>query len=195
MGRGGGEAEVPEDGEDARTLPAEVDATGRHHWRSAVNCSSTCGHDTEDFEGLPSVLRPVKYFLQTGGDPRLWPQQWQYQKGLRDHDRTLHELREITEAFFCGVTVDQLNCAALLCFGMLGKCENCCVWWRYRHRCHCSLSYRRAPFESNGRKQLSLSSCGWVLIRSGQFKITLVAELGIQPIVTCVLDRDVGHRV
>ena len=27
-------------------------------------------------------------------------------------------------------------------------------------------------FESNGRKQLSLSSCGWVLIRSGQFKIT-----------------------
>ena len=51
------------------------------------------------------------------------------------------------------------------------------------------------PFESNGRKQLSLSSCGWVLIRSGQFKITLVAELGIQPIVTCALDCDVGHRV
>ena len=37
------------------------------------------------------------------------------------------------------------------------------------------------PFESNGRKQFSLSSCGWVLIRLGQFKITLVAELGIQP--------------
>ena len=51
------------------------------------------------------------------------------------------------------------------------------------------------PFESNGRKQLSLSSCGWVLIRSCHFKITLVAELGIQPIVTCVLDRDVGHGV
>ena len=48
----------------------------------------------------------------------------------------------------------------------------------------------QGPFESNGRKQLSLSSCGWVLIRSGQFKITLVAELGIQAIVTCVLDRD-----
>ena len=29
-----------------------------------------------------------------------------------------------------------------------------------------------APFESNGRKQFSLSSCGWVLIRLGQFKIT-----------------------
>ena len=27
-------------------------------------------------------------------------------------------------------------------------------------------------FESNGRKQLSLSSCGWVLILSGQFIIT-----------------------
>ena len=38
------------------------------------------------------------------------------------------------------------------------------------------------PFESNGRKQLSLSSSGWVLIRSGQSKITLVAELGIQPL-------------
>ena len=30
----------------------------------------------------------------------------------------------------------------------------------------------QGPFESNGRKQLSLSSCGWVLIRSGQFIIT-----------------------
>ena len=30
----------------------------------------------------------------------------------------------------------------------------------------------QGPFGSNGRKQLSLSSCGWVLIRSGQFKIT-----------------------
>ena len=38
-------------------------------------------------------------------------------------------------------------------------------------------------------------SCGWVLILSGQSKITLVAELGIQPIVTFVLDRDVGHHV
>ena len=53
----------------------------------------------------------------------------------------------------------------------------------------------QGPFESNGRKQLSLSSRGWVLIRSGQFKITLVAELGIQHIVTYGLDRDVGHRV
>ena len=33
------------------------------------------------------------------------------------------------------------------------------------------------PFESNGRKQLSLSSCGWVLIRSGQFKTTHIIEL------------------
>ena len=41
----------------------------------------------------------------------------------------------------------------------------------------------QGPFESNGRKQLSLSSCGWVLIRSGQFKITLVAELAIQPLL------------
>ena len=32
------------------------------------------------------------------------------------------------------------------------------------------------------------------LILSGQFIITLVAELGIQPIVTCALDRDVGHH-
>ena len=31
----------------------------------------------------------------------------------------------------------------------------------------------QGPFESNGRKQLSLSSCGWVLILSGQFKITV----------------------
>ena len=41
----------------------------------------------------------------------------------------------------------------------------------------------QGPFESKCRKQLSLSSCGWVLIRPGQFKITLVAELGIQPLL------------
>ena len=35
---------------------------------------------------------------------------------------------------------------------------------------HCHTA--GALFESNGRKQLSLSSFGWVLIRSGQFKIT-----------------------
>ena len=36
----------------------------------------------------------------------------------------------------------------------------------------------QGPFESKCRKQLSLSSCGWVLIRSGQFKITVhVQEL------------------
>ena len=46
---------------------------------------------------------------------------------------------------------------------------------------HCHTA--GAFFESNGRKQLSLSSCGWVLILSGQFIITLVAELGIQPLI------------
>ena len=71
------EKEVPEDGDDARTLPLEVDVSGRRcwSWRSAVNCSSTYGQGAEDFEGPPSVLR-LKYFLQHGGDPRLWLQQW-----------------------------------------------------------------------------------------------------------------------
>ena len=36
---------------------------------------------------------------------------------------------------------------------------------------HCPTA-GRPFFESKCRKQLSLSSCGWVLIRSGQFKIT-----------------------
>ena len=35
---------------------------------------------------------------------------------------------------------------------------------------------QQGTFESSGRKQLSLSSCGWVLIRSGQFKITGVVK-------------------
>ena len=35
------------------------------------------------------------------------------------------------------------------------------------------------PFESNGIKQLSPSSCGWVLIRSFQWKITLPIRLTI----------------
>ena len=72
------EKEVPEDGGDVRTLPVEVDATGRRcqSWRSAVKCSSTYGHDIENFEGLPSVLRLIEYFLQIGGDPRFWLQRW-----------------------------------------------------------------------------------------------------------------------
>ena len=40
---------------------------------------------------------------------------------------------------------------------------------------------------SQTAEQLSLASCGWVLIRSGQFKITLVAELGIQPTETSAI--------
>ena len=39
---------------------------------------------------------------------------------------------------------------------------------------HCHTA--GALFESNGRKQLSLSSCGWVLILSGQFIITPCVE-------------------
>ena len=35
----------------------------------------------------------------------------------------------------------------------------------------------QGPFESKCRKQLSLSSCGWVLIRSHQFKITDVSGI------------------
>ena len=46
---------------------------------------------------------------------------------------------------------------------------------------HCHTA--GALLSQNGRKQLSLSSCGWVLILSGQFIITLVAELGIQPLI------------
>ena len=46
---------------------------------------------------------------------------------------------------------------------------------------HCHTA--GALFESKFRKQLSLTSCGWVLILSGQFKITLVADLGIQPLI------------
>ena len=38
-------------------------------------------------------------------------------------------------------------------------------------------------FESNGRKQLSLSSCGWVFDPFRPIIITLVAELGIQPLI------------
>ena len=79
----------------------EVDATGRRcwSWRSAVNCSSTGGHDAEDFEGSPSLLQLMRYLMQSGSDHRLRLQQWQFQKGLRDHHRTLHELRKITDVF------------------------------------------------------------------------------------------------
>ena len=35
----------------------------------------------------------------------------------------------------------------------------------------------QGPFESKCRKQLSRSSCGWVLIRSGQFKITAAVRM------------------
>ena len=46
---------------------------------------------------------------------------------------------------------------------------------------HCHTA--GALFESNGRKQLSLSSCGWVFDPFRPIIITLVAELGIQPLI------------
>ena len=49
---------------------------------------------------------------------------------------------------------------------------------------HCHTA--GALYESNGRKHLSLSSCGWVLIRSGQFMITCL--LGFQQRVRLALE-------
>ena len=84
------EREKPKDGDDARTLPVEVDVTGCRFgsWRSAVICSSTYGHHAE---------------------------------GQRDNDRTLHELIEITDAFFYGAMVDKLNFAAILSVDVLAR--------------------------------------------------------------------------
>ena len=42
-------------------------------------------------------------------------------EGQRDNDRTLHELIEITDAFFYGAMVDQLNFAAILSFDVLAR--------------------------------------------------------------------------
>ena len=55
------------------------------------------------------------------------------------------------------------------------------VLWRYRHRCHCSLSYRRGPFLS----QTAENNCPYhrvvgFLILSGQFIIT-VEMAGVWP--------------
>ena len=48
--------------------------------------------------------------------------------------------------------------------------------------CHAAGAF----FESNGRKQLSLSSCGWVLILSGQFKITIgLCPFSPLPVSSC----------
>ena len=60
-------------------------------------------------------------------------------------------------------------------------CENHRVLQRYRHSMSLFNVMPQGPLESNCRKQLSLSSCGWVLIRSGQFKITetLSHEVGL----------------
>ena len=44
--------------------------------------------DTEDFEGPPSVLRLMKYFLQTGGDPRLFAPVVEAPKEAADGRRT-----------------------------------------------------------------------------------------------------------
>ena len=102
------------------------------------------------------------------------------QEALRhsSSDQTLRLVSEVIQLMLRGEIPEDIRpwmCGASLMAPRKpnGSCENHCVLWRYRHRCHCSLSYRRGPFESKSRKQLSLSSCGWVLIRSGQFKITL----------------------
>ena len=62
------EKEAPEDGDDARTLPVDVDTTGRRFrsWPSAVNFSSTYEHDADDFDAPFPVLRLMKYSPQHG---------------------------------------------------------------------------------------------------------------------------------
>ena len=70
------EREVPEDGDDTRTLPVEVGATRRRFWswRSAVNCSVFPRMDTTPKMAWVFLqCAPYEVVLATGQSSALAP--------------------------------------------------------------------------------------------------------------------------
>ena len=109
--------------EDVRTLWVQYDGQGERfkEWRMAVQESSSLVYEDCPLPGPLSCLSFAKNTTRTGGDPRLWLQLWCREKRLESTDRTVHELRTLTEAIYMAGTYDQLNLGGVLALEILSR--------------------------------------------------------------------------
>ena len=87
--------------------------------KNGCSCSST--YEESLLRVIPQCCDLRSTYCKTAAIHDSGSSGGQYHKWLRDHDRPLHELG-ITDAFFYGALVDQLNCAALLSFEVQAMC-------------------------------------------------------------------------
>ena len=61
----------------------------------------------------------AKHFDKNGGDPRLWLQLFEADKGIKRSDRIHHELATLVDALYYAGSVDCLNLGGLLCLEVI----------------------------------------------------------------------------
>ena len=111
-------------GDDERTLWIDVDEHNEQWkpWRNVVRESFTRGWGCEwDLDGPPSCLEVSKHFDKNGGDPRLWLQLFEVDKGIKRTDRLHHELATLIDALYYAGSVDCLNLGGLLCLEVIAR--------------------------------------------------------------------------
>lgn len=111
-------------GDDERTLWVDVDEHNDQWkpWRNVVRESFTRGWGSEwDLDGPPSCLDVSKHFDKNGGDPRLWLQLFEADKGIKRTDRLHHELATLIDALYYAGSVDCLNLGGLLCLEVIAR--------------------------------------------------------------------------
>ena len=111
-------------GDDERTLWVDIDEHGEQWkpWRSAVRESFTRRWGPEfDLDGPPSALEVCKHFDKNGGDPRLWLQLFEADKGIKRTDRLHHEMTTLIDTLYYAGSVDSLNLGGLLCLEVVAR--------------------------------------------------------------------------
>ena len=77
--------------------------------------------DSSRIRGPATTLHSMNYFLENGGDPRLWLEVFRGSKNIARTDRVWHELTVLVDMFWYGAMVDQLNLPGLVCFEVLSR--------------------------------------------------------------------------
>ena len=117
-------AEEDTAGDDERTLWVDIDEHDEQWkpWRNVVRESWTRSWGSEwDLDGPPSCLEVAKHFDKNGGDPRLWLQLFEADKGIKRTDRLHHELATLIDTLYYAGSVDCLNVGGLLCLEVVAR--------------------------------------------------------------------------
>ena len=112
------------DVDDERTLWVDIDEHNEQWkpWRNVCRESFTRGWGSEwDLDGPPSVIEVARHFDKNGGDPRLWLQLFESDKGIKRTDRLHHELATLVDTLYYAGSVDQLNIGGNLCLEIVAR--------------------------------------------------------------------------